>query len=85
MITSQEFEAIKKYLGLHYSPKIIAHLKKKKIVNSNNENYKVGSIQQIAKGHQENLQVESEIFNLIAKIKKAAAKDLQKREEILNQ
>jgi hypothetical protein len=83
MITTIQFEAIKKYLGSQYSPKIIAHLDRKKIYNSNAESYKPSSIQKIAKGEQENLQVEKEIFNLIDKLKKAAAKEFIKRKEIL--
>lgn len=83
MINPIQTISIKKHLGKQYSPVVIAHLVKRKIFNSKNKVFSCKSIQNIVTGKQENLQVEKEIFKLIASKKKAAVKDNQFRKEIL--
>jgi hypothetical protein len=83
MINTSQQKAIKKYLGKHYSPKIIVRLSKRKIFNSKNEVFSCKSIQNIVNGKQENMQVEKEIFKLIAYKKKALAKENLLRKQVL--
>lgn len=82
MITSIQKKAIINHLGKQYGPKIIAWLTKKKVFNSNNEPYKLDSIQKIVNGI-ENPTVENEIFKLIAKKKKEYQKTLETRKAII--
>ncbi|MBS7230189.1 hypothetical protein KHA90_04055 [Flavobacterium psychroterrae] len=70
MINCKQKEIIVGVLGKQYSPKIIEHLNKKKIFNSNGVPYSNPSIQKIVSGTQKNNIVELEIGKLLVKVKK---------------
>ena len=74
MLTHLENKKVIKILGKKYSSKIIPHLAKKNIVNSDGNEYAAGSIQKIVNRERENLSVEIAILQLV----KATEIQLQK-------
>lgn len=83
MINHSQKETIILVLGKHYSPKIIAHLNKKEIFNSNGNAYSSASIQKIVSGIQHNDIVELEIVSLVKTAKKLNEKTAKKLQTLL--
>lgn len=83
MITDIQKCKIIEVIGKQYSPKIIAHLIKMKIFNSDGHNYSKSSIQKIVSGKQPNDIVELEIAKLVAKVKKQREKTVATKNKLL--
>lgn len=69
-MTDQEINYIKKFLGNHYSMKIINQLNKAGIYNANGEPYSGGAIRKVVNGYQPNPELELQILTIAAKAEK---------------
>lgn len=83
MINENQKDTIIAVLGKQYSPKIIEHLNKKKIFNSNGDPFSSASIQKIVSGVHKNDIVELEIVNLVTAVKKRNEKTAKKLQTLL--
>ena len=78
MITPEYKIKIKEVLGCHYAPKIVLHLKKRRIKNANGELFSYESIHKIVGGSRTNRLIESEIVKLV-KITEKQQAELQSK------
>lgn len=83
MITPEEKELIIKYLGKHFSRKIIPVLNYKSILNEKQKSYSPKSIQNIINGITENTKVETAIFQLVADCKEKQEKLQNLKKQVL--
>lgn len=83
MIFPNEKETIVKYLGKHFSRKIIPYLNSNKCFNSKGKSYSPKSIQNIVNGETDNPIVEVLIFRLVATEKAAAEKLINLKKSIV--
>lgn len=83
MIAKPVKKTITAALGKQYSPKIIAHLTEKGILNENGAAYGADSIQKIVRGERENLTVETEILDLVATVQQQRADLKVKKDKVI--
>lgn len=83
MVFPNEKETIIKYLGKHFSRKIIPYLNSKKCLNQKGSPYSPKSIQNIVNGETDNPIVEEKIFELVATEKKKAEKLINLKKTVI--
>lgn len=81
-MTDQEIFKIKKFLGNHYSMKIIPKLNALGIFNANGEPFSGSSIRKIVNGNQPNEAIELEIMKIVAKAEKKKLANDAKRAKL---
>lgn len=82
MITEEEQKRVIDVLGKHYSGKIIAHLNKKEIVNTDGNAFSPESIRLFVGGHRENETVEFAILQFVNTTEKANQRKAERRQKL---